>query len=466
MKDRILIIEDSEEIVKLLKDILTLRNFEIEYVFNGIEGISKVKENLYSLVILDLQLPDMDGFNVLEEIKKINSSLPVIVLTGFGTTENIVRAIKMGAEDFIEKPFEIEKFLISIDNVLKTLKLEKEVSKLRMIESILELNKSIITLSEPETLFDRIVSILENLYSPEKIGIYLYEQESKRFLLKKSKIKKLQKLTLFYPEKEIFPYFEKGNIVFLDETSGLNEIMIFLKGKEKSLGLISLSFKQDRKIKEEEIKFFTSLAIQISIGLENALLLDKIQESYINTIASLVKSLEAKDKYTKGHSEEVAKYSVLIGNNLGLTTEEIEILRDSSFLHDLGKLGIKDDILLKPTKLNKNEFDIIKQHPIITVEILSPLNLPKEIKEACLYHHEKIDGSGYPFGLKGKDIPLYAKIIAVADAFSAMTSDRPYRKRLILNEAFEELKKNAGLQFDEQIVEVFLNSINKIKEVI
>ncbi|MCS7180851.1 MAG: HD domain-containing protein, partial [bacterium] len=319
---------------------------------------------------------------------------------------------------------------------------------------------------EPETLFDRIVSILENLYSPEKIGIYLYEQESKRFLLKKSKIKKLQKLTLFYPEKEIFPYFEKGNIVFLDETSGLNEIMIFLKGKEKSLGLISLSFKQDRKIREEEIKFFTSLAIQISIGLENALLLDKIQESYINTIASLVKSLEAKDKYTKGHSEEVAKYSVLIGNNLGLTTEEIEILRDSSFLHDLGKLGIKDDILLKPTKLNKNEFDIIKQHPIITVEILSPLNLPKEIKEACLYHHEKIDGSGYPFGLKGKDIPLYAKIIAVADAFSAMTSDRPYRKRLILNEAFEELKKNAGLQFDEQIVEVFLNSINKIKEVI
>ncbi|MGB9677699.1 MAG: HD-GYP domain-containing protein, partial [Candidatus Ratteibacteria bacterium] len=142
------------------------------------------------------------------------------------------------------------------------------------------------------------------------------------------------------------------------------------------------------------------------------------------------------------------------------------ILKNSSYLHDLGKLGIKDDILLKAGKLNKEEFEIIKQHPLITLKILEPLSLRKEEKEACLYHHERVNGRGYPFGLKDEKIPIYAKIIAVADAYSAMTSERPYRKKMSKKEALEELKRCAGVYFDKNIVELFIDIINQKEEVI
>ncbi|HOK57064.1 MAG TPA: response regulator [bacterium] len=466
MKERILIIEDNREITELIVNILTLNKFIVDYVFSGNEGIEKTKKENYHLVILDLQLPDIDGFKVLEEIKKNNENLPVIILTGFGTTENIVKAIKIGADDFIEKPFDINDFIEKVKKYIKLSSLEKELTEFRLIESILQLNRTIISLSDLDTLLNTVIQIIDNLFSPDRIGIYLYNSENKNYVLKKYKFKNLQqKIKIVYKDSEIKELFrEKGFLI--EELRDIHNLKILIKGKEKDIGIFEITFKEDRKVKEEEINFFEAFSIQIGIGIENALLLEMLQNSYINAISSLIMSLEAKDKYTKGHSEEVVYYSLLIGKKLGLKDEELEILKNSSYLHDLGKLGIKDDILLKPGKLNKEEFEIIKQHPLITLKILEPLNLRKEEIEACLYHHERIDGSGYPFGLKDEKIPIYAKIIAVADAYSAMTSERPYRNKMSKEEAIEELRRCAGIYFDRDIVELFIEIINQKEEVI
>jgi response regulator RpfG family c-di-GMP phosphodiesterase len=464
MEEKILIVEDSKEIIELLVDILISNKFIVNYISSGREAIEKVKKEDYQLVILDLQLPDKDGFEVLGEIKKINENLPVIILTGFGTTENIVKAIKIGAVDFIEKPFDIQNLIEKVRKYIKISSLEKELTKFKLIESILQLNRTIISLSDLETLLNTIIQILNNLFSPERIGIYLFNSDDKNYTLKKYKFKNLeQKIKLVYTDYEIKELFENKNILIQKFKNNV-DLMILIKGKEKDIGFLEINFK-DREIKEEEIKFFESFSIQVGIGIENALLLEMLQNSYINAITSLVMSLEAKDKYTKGHSEEVVYYSLLIGEKLGLKDEELEILKNASYLHDLGKLGIKDNILLKPGKLNREEFEIIKQHPLITLKILEPLNLRLEEKEACLYHHERIDGSGYPFGLKDEKIPVYAKIIAVADAYSAMTSERPYRKKMSKEEAIEELKKYAGIHYDKEIVELFIDIINQKEEV-
>jgi len=464
MEEKILIVEDSKEIIELLVDILISNKFIVNYISSGREAIEKVKKEDYQLVILDLQLPDKDGFEVLGEIKKINENLPVIILTGFGTTENIVKAIKIGAVDFIEKPFDIQNLIEKVRKYIKISSLEKELTKFKLIESILQLNRTIISLSDLETLLNTIIQILNNLFSPERIGIYLFNSDDKNYTLKKYKFKNLeQKIKLVYTDYEIKELFENKNILIQKFKNNV-DLMILIKGKEKDIGFFEINFK-NREIKEEEIKFFESFSIQVGIGIENALLLEMLQNSYINAITSLVMSLEAKDKYTKGHSEEVVYYSLLIGEKLGLKDEELEILKNASYLHDLGKLGIKDNILLKPGKLNREEFEIIKQHPLITLKILEPLNLRLEEKEACLYHHERIDGSGYPFGLKDEKIPVYAKIIAVADAYSAMTSERPYRKKMSKEEAIEELKKYAGIHYDKEIVELFIDIINQKEEV-
>jgi len=458
--EKILIIDDEIEIIKLIENILGSLGYEIDYSPTGKEGLEKIEKNDYSIALLDIFLPDIDGFELLRKIKEIKENLPVIIFTGFGTTENIVKAIKLGADDFIEKPFNIERFVDIIQKVLRIKKLEKEISKLKLIESLLELNRTIVSLSSLETMLEKVIKISENLFSPKRIGIYLIDEYGENFVLRKQRMEDIKfKVRTIYNYSESIDFFKENNIYFLKGDTFL-EVMLSIKGKEKNIGILSLIFERERILKEEELKFLESFSIQIGIGIENAMLFEKIQDSYVNTIRSLINTLEARDKYTKGHSEEVRYYSILIGKKLGFNDVQIKILETASYLHDLGKVGIKDDILLKPERLREDEFNLIKQHPLITFKIIEPLNLKKEEKEACLFHHEKMDGSGYPYGLAGEKIPIYAKIIAVADAYSAMTSERPYRKKMSKEEAIEELKRYAGKHFDSDIVNLFIEIIS------
>ncbi len=458
--EKILIIDDEIEIVNLVKDILYSFGYEIDYSPTGKEGLEKIKKSEFSIVLLDLFLSDIDGFEVLKKIKEVKENLPVIIFTGFGTTENIVKAIKLGADDFIEKPFNIERFVDIIQKVIKIRKLEKEISKLKLVESLLELNRTIVSLSSLDIMLEKIIQISENLFTPKRIGIYLIDEYGRNFVLRKQRIEDIKfKVRTVYDNSEFLDFFKESNINFLDEKTFF-EVLLAIKGKERNIGILSLFFEKNRILKEEELKFLESFSIQIGIGIENAMLFEEVQNSYVNAIKSLINTLEARDKYTKGHSEEVVYYSILIGKRLGFNDEQIKILENAAYLHDLGKVGIKDQILLKPGRLKEDEFEIIKKHPLITFKIIEPLKLKREEIEACLFHHEKIDGSGYPYGLNGEKIPIYAKIIAVADAYSAMTSERPYREKMSKEEAIQELMRYSGIHFDPDIVNIFIEILN------
>ncbi|MBR3132953.1 MAG: HD domain-containing protein [Clostridia bacterium] len=196
---------------------------------------------------------------------------------------------------------------------------------------------------------------------------------------------------------------------------------------------------------------------------------EKLEKSYLETIEILRYTVEAKDVYTRGHSDRVSEYSVLIGEKLGLSEEELKTLRIGGLFHDVGKIGIPDSILLKETKLSDDEYSEIKNHPSIGAHILSNATIFKDIIPIVLHHHERYDGKGYPKRLAGEDIPLMARIAAVADTFDAMTSKRSYRDALPLDIVKEELRKNSGTQFDPKVAEVFLdileNEYDKIKEI-
>ena len=198
---------------------------------------------------------------------------------------------------------------------------------------------------------------------------------------------------------------------------------------------------------------------------------DKLEQAYMESIETLRYTVEAKDPYTRGHSDRVSEYSVLIGKYLGLSDEELHTLKIGGLFHDIGKIGIPDSILLKPGKLTNDEYSEIKNHPSIGVHILSNAAIFKDIIPIVKHHHERYDGLGYPSKLKGDDIPYLARIAAVADTFDAMTSKRTYRDSLDLNFVKEEIEKNRRLQFDPQIADVFLDilknhydEIEKIQE--
>lgn len=197
-------------------------------------------------------------------------------------------------------------------------------------------------------------------------------------------------------------------------------------------------------------------------NINNELLKSKeqLEKAYLESIETLRYTVEAKDNYTRGHSDRVSQYSVLIGLNLGLSPFDLKTLRIGGLFHDIGKIGISDSILLKNGKLTEEEYNEIKKHPIIGKNILSNAEIFKDIIPIVLYHHERYDGKGYPYGLADKDIPLLARIVSVADAFDAMTSKRSYRNELSLDFVKEEIKSKIGTQFDSIVATTFLDILN------
>jgi len=190
----------------------------------------------------------------------------------------------------------------------------------------------------------------------------------------------------------------------------------------------------------------------------------KMRKVYLDTIRALAAAIDAKDPHTKGHSERVAETSVALAQELNLTDKDIENIEYTALLHDIGKIGITDNILGKNSSLTDKEFDKIKEHPVMGAKIVEPVDFLKNSYEAIYHHHEKYNGAGYPDGLKEKDIPLLSRIIAVADAYDAMGSDRPYRKKLSKDKILKELKDQAGKQFDPEIVKVLISVLDRERE--
>lgn len=204
---------------------------------------------------------------------------------------------------------------------------------------------------------------------------------------------------------------------------------------------------------------------QGAVAVGHALTHEAMEQAFAGTIRSLAETIDAKDPSTRGHSDWVSKYALMIGRALDFTDTQLESLKYAGYLHDIGKIGIPDGVLGKPDQLSLDEWRLMKKHPIVSSKILEPVQLPSVIKEAVRHHHERFDGKGYPYGLSGESIPLESRILAVADSFEAMTSDRPYRKALSDEQAVTELKRCTGSQFDPNVVEAFLESLGRGRSV-
>ncbi|MDO8736190.1 MAG: GAF domain-containing protein [Thermoleophilia bacterium] len=252
-------------------------------------------------------------------------------------------------------------------------------------------------------------------------------------------------------------YAQWKHVASIQGYSSLVALPLLAKGE--SIGVICIYFAEPRELKENEMNLLTTASNEAAIAIENSRMYENLQDAFVGTIRSLAETIDAKDTYTRGHSEKVSLYSEAIARGLGLQGAELQTIRYAGYLHDVGKIGIPDAILSKPGKLTVEEFNIIKKHPVLSEKILTPVNFPFPVQSIVRHHHERYDGNGYPDGLGGEENPLGARILFVADAYEAMTSDRPYRKALSTQMALGELERNTGTQFDPRVVEVFARII-------
>jgi putative nucleotidyltransferase with HDIG domain len=239
-----------------------------------------------------------------------------------------------------------------------------------------------------------------------------------------------------------------------------------IKMKERLLGVIELANKKGSDgFDEDDLVMMQSIANQAAVAIENAQLYREVQKSYFDTIRALVQAVEETDRYTRGHSERVTTFSLKIAEKMGCSEKQLQTVRYAGVLHDIGKIGINVNIIQKPDRLTDEEFVIIKNHPLIGERIIGPIAFLKDVIPAVKQHHERYDGLGYPLGLDGSQMAPEARILAVADAYDAMISARPYRDPLPKREAVAELRRWSGRQFDPMVVEVFLDILEEDQEI-
>jgi putative two-component system response regulator len=341
---KILVVEDDMMNSRLLATILTRLGYTVDTAFDGVNGLEKVESSPPDLILLDLDLPRMDGYEVARRLKQSehNKIIPIVVVSSFAEVENRIKALDAGADDFLSKP---------IDQV---------------------------------ELKARVQSLL-------KVKIY-------------------------------------------------NDYMV---SYQKTL--------------EEEVSKRTLQLQQAFEELKNAS--EKIKKASLDTTVRLSQAAEYKDKETGNHIKRMGYYTVAIAKAMGLPRQDIEDILYAAPMHDIGKIGIPDRILLKPGLLDDQEWEVMKQHTVIGCNILagSDSHVIQMADQIALAHHEKWNGSGYPRGLKGSEIPLWGRISAIADVFDALTTERPYKKAFSLDHSLEILKQCRGTHFDPDVLDAFFS---------
>ena len=360
----------------------------------------------------------------------------------------------------------------------------REQRKIKETVALLEITRAINSTLDLREILDRVVQMTVDLCGVRLCIVYLLEEETSRFVpaayygfiedglwedereygFDIEELGGRPRRTLIGGDPAHVSSDDAGCLlpVELAYEHGVDRVFMYpLNAKESLTGVLALFYPQPlgEDIEGDEEEVVKAIAAQASMAIENAALYEDIERSYFSTVKALAKAIEVKDPYTHGHSERVTEYALLIADYMRLDERDRQKLKYAATLHDIGKIGIAGRVLNKPGALTEEEYSHVKTHPLLGDSIIEPVEFLQGPRPIILHHHERFDGGGYPQGLKGEGIPLCARILSVADAFEAMRSDRPYRKALPLPEAAQELRRNAGTQFDPEVVNAFLSII-------
>jgi response regulator RpfG family c-di-GMP phosphodiesterase len=473
----VLIIEDELHFRTYLQSIVK-REFHYLTASSWSEAKSLLYENSIDIVLIDLRLPDLSGRNIAHNLlTNFPYELILFVITGYEDEWDREKALREGVTCyFIKGSFSPDELLVRMREA--TLQRErKRTTELgsRTLLKLYEFTNTLTSLDTLDRVMEAVIRMIQSVTGCMRISIMLLSEDGQYLFIKKAigleeEVVKTTRIKVgenvsgraFSGRKIIssdghgidrrfFSYKEKGPFMSIP----LQEVP-YRKGK-MPIGVINLTNRAtDEGFLENEKKLLTYIANSASIAIKSELRKEALEKSAIDTLILLINVVEARDRYTRGHSIRVGEYAAEISRRLGFNEESVKEILYAGQLHDIGKIEVPDSILLKKGKLSHKEFEIMKRHPITSVRIVDHITYFQPITGSFLHHHERYDGKGYPDGIGDDEIEIGARILAVADAFDAMTSDRPYRGAMTRDQAKRILQSERGHQFDPQCVDVFL----------
>ena len=467
MPDKVMIVDDDPGIRETLSALIEDLGYVTITAEDGLQACDAFEHGPFLCVFTDIMMPNMTGIELIKKIKSRDISTPVIVITGHASIEVAIHAMRHGASDFISKPFKTKQIEFIINKVKREKSILEENKRFsdelhlhRMIDDLAgQLEDKSQEITSLQTISDRITSlkgIRDIVNAIVEVSKELFDESRVTFCPVNRQ--NLQLITPEGDEIDLDQRLIKGNIVQeVLSLHGINEnkttFPLLIEGQIfGTLCLITRRF-----LSRDEQSKILYLLQRTGERMENVALYEGLYESVLSTLYSMAKVLDARDPYTSQHSTRVTALSIDLAKAMHLPDEDRDVLYIASSLHDIGKVGVPDSILRKPDKLSVDEFDIIKRHPDIGADILKAIAVMYRETEVIRHHHERFDGAGYPSGMVGSEIPLLSRVIALADTFDAMTTDRPYRKGLSADQAIQEIIRCKGTQFDPDIAEIFID---------
>jgi len=483
--EKIIVVDDEEPVRELLVDVLREEGYSLESSETPPGALEKMRGERFDLLLTDILMPEMDGFELIREAKKILPDIIPIVMTGYGTVDTAQEAVKGGAFDYVLKPFNVGELCVAVAGALERKRTLDDAARMRELTELFKISETINTLRDERNLLDFVLRSALTKVGATRGSIMLRDPETDTLRLatsvglpdevKDSVEVKLGEGISGWVAKEGKPLLVANvdeDLQFKDASHNLPDksfvsvplempesegIAVPVKSSKRVLGVINVNSKLNGEpFTSGDLKTLSILANQAAVSFENAKLFSSLQEAYLMTIQSLVLVLEAKDAYTHGHSQRVTKICMNVGARLGLNEEELEALRIAATLHDIGKIAVPEGVLNKPGSLSEEEWQIVRRHPVVGCEVLAPVTYLAQTMPIIRHHHERQDGKGYPDGVAADTLSPSVRTIIVADAYDAMASDRAYRRALTDEEIESQLTGNAGTQFDPEVVSIVL----------
>jgi putative nucleotidyltransferase with HDIG domain len=480
----ILIVDDEQPILDIFRHYLEATTGHTVFTANnGSEALEIVHKEKIDCCFMDLSMPVMDGIELSKQIHRHDNTIPMAVMTGYPTLDNAIGTLKNGVVEFLTKPVELAQISLTIKRMMREKKLLTNNILLKeqaqKNDQLLKINNELQEKIHDVEIMNLILQKLEQVGSSTDLFRMLVMLSGRVTPCDEAHCAILYSDANGYTTLESF-FRDKGTLaaspvtiksdvvdrvvkdgmpVIVKGADGNHQTMgIPLKIRENLFGLLVLIIKEENtRFKEKDLYFMNFIAEKASYAIENMALYENIFENLFSTLYAFVETIEARDSYTKQHSIRVSRYAVRIAASMGCSLEDQDKLNVAGSLHDIGKIGIPDNILLKPGRLTEDEYEIIKKHPVIATNIIGHFDMWVDERKIIRHHHERFDGNGYPDGLKGEEIPLLSRVLAIADVYDALTTDRSYRKKMSEDKALGIIRENSGTQFDPKIVDFFLN---------
>jgi PAS domain S-box-containing protein len=458
--ERIMVVDDERHIRDLLADILQIKGYECHLAASAAEARKLLKKNEFSLVLSDISMPGESGLDFVRFLAKTYPFTATIMVTAIDDPLLADDALKAGVYDYITKPFEMNGVLISVSNALRRrgLEIENKAYQDGLKQQVAERSAALMA-SEARlrAIFEataHVAFIMVEEKDTEALVVEFSPGAERLLGFSAEEVTGKSASTLELPEEML-----AGGKNDEPNTSGFTHELRMTHRSGRTIPVMFTVY----PVRDEKGEIIAKLVVIIDISerkkvehdLEQSI--EKAGRALEGTIQAVARTVETRDPYTAGHQQRVAELAAAIGTEMRLNKKIVKGLHMAGLIHDLGKVAIPSGILSKPGRITDIEFALIKTHPRIGYEILKDIEFPWPIAKVALQHHERIDGTGYPFGLSGDKIILEARILAVADVVEAMASHRPYRSTLGIEKALEEISKNRGKLYDEAAVDACMN---------